>query len=72
MEVRTLKQQLERKGMECQSLSMQVNRQTTDMGVVAQLQRDIEEMKVRVTRTEQDNESLRGQLAAQISKLQAK
>jgi len=54
MQTQSLHLQLEQKTRECENYSSKLNLQSSDAVVFGKLQRDIEEMKVRVTRTERD------------------
>ena len=72
MQTQSLQLQLEQKTRECENHSSKLNLQSSDEAVFGRLQRDIEEMKVRVTRTERDNEALREELAKQRGSLQTK
>lgn len=72
MQTQSLHLQLEQKTRECENYSSKLNLQSSDAIVFGRLQRDIEEMKVRVTRTERDNEALREELAKQRGSLQTK
>lgn len=72
MQAQSLQLQLEEKTRECDNYSSKLSLQSSDEGVFGRLQKDIEEMKVRVTRTERDNEALREELAKQRGSLQTK
>lgn len=72
MQVQSLRLQLEQKTQESQHFAAKAGQQSADLGMFTRLQRDIEEMKVRVTRTERDNETLREELAKQRLNLQVK